>query len=367
MNLFKFYSVVMLGLMGIFATMQPILAVSWIGSTMSIGDGNLVYVTSNAGAGNGYVGIGTSIPGYSLTVSGNMRVHGTVTGIEYQNFSQSAPLTTGTATINWARGNKQALVVSAANTGTITLSFDDPPGPALLLLLVHYLGAAGTLTFPTTVVEWPVGTRWWLSLQALKWSWCICFLMAIIILRWVPVFVRNVWVGVVVAIFLFGSRIVATSNSYFDPTGLVMEDRGLVVTQNARVGVGTAVPKFPLEVSGNVSISGSLSYDSIANTVFDIDWSTANIQTLSITASGVYGINFTVSPTSNANLSLIIKYTALSPGQLTFSYRGHAIYWVGGSTNGSTFYPVTGTTDVFHFYYRKLYDDYFGYPLVHFK
>jgi hypothetical protein len=115
---------------------------------------------------------------------------------------------------------------------------------------------------------------------------------------------------------------------------------------------------------------GGGSYDTISSTSFDVDWSTANIQTLSIANSGTYGVNFVTSPTGNAHLTLVVKYTALSPGAMTFTVpnsRGNGLDQVFSPGGTFAYQPTTGTTDVFHFFYRVGPNQYFIFPMMGYR
>jgi hypothetical protein len=122
---------------------------------MSIGDGKFVYVTSNIGAGSGYVGIGTSTPiaNHSLTVSGDVRVHGALTSI-----SEDISSITGTSlTINWGSIGKK--IIGINNGGqAVTVTFGTPPpGPTFLTIVFVLQSAVGGVTF--TGVKWPGGDK----------------------------------------------------------------------------------------------------------------------------------------------------------------------------------------------------------------
>jgi hypothetical protein len=45
-------------------------------------------------------------------------------------------------------------------------------------------------------------------------------------------------------------------DSYIDSGHLVLEGTGLVVTDNGKMGIGLATPRYPVHVAGHVSISG---------------------------------------------------------------------------------------------------------------
>jgi len=186
---------------------------------------------------------------------------------------------------------------------------------------------------------------------------------------------------VVMGAIVIGAPVFAL-DSYLDPGHLVLEQTGLVVANNGMVGIGLSSPKYALHVSGNVSISGSVSYDLISNSTFDIDWSTANIQVVNITQDGTYGITFKVPPTSNANLTLIVKYTATNIGPLTFSaldqssgnpwvdaivVEGGLGLGVGNTDRPTSFLGKTSTTDIFNIFYRSVPRQYFVRPVLGFK
>jgi hypothetical protein len=47
-------------------------------------------------------------------------------------------------------------------------------------------------------------------------------------------------------------------DSYIDSGHLVLEGTGLVVTDNGKMGIGLATPRYPVHVAGHVSISGGV-------------------------------------------------------------------------------------------------------------
>jgi hypothetical protein len=102
----------------------------------------------------GNVGIGTTTPGYALTVVGSMYSPMVMKG------SSGSSLT-----IDWSAGNEQHVVLTAS---TVTLTFTNPkPGARYTLILRQDSSGSRTVSWPGTV-RWPSGTAVTLTSTANK-------------------------------------------------------------------------------------------------------------------------------------------------------------------------------------------------------
>jgi hypothetical protein len=116
---------------------------------MNIYDSNNNTTVKLHGGGSSYfnggaLGIGTTTPGYALTVVGSMYSPMVMKG------------NTGSSmTIDWSQGNEQHVLLTAS---TVTLTFTNPkPGARYTLVLRNGIGGAVTIVWPGTV-RWPSAT-----------------------------------------------------------------------------------------------------------------------------------------------------------------------------------------------------------------
>lgn len=97
---------------------------------------------------DGNVGVATANPQYRLEVNGDMiltRVNNR--GSAGYSLVEQDGTTGSSLTVDWTLSNTQHIIVGANN---LSLTFDDPEGPANLILLIKREGI-GVITWPATV------------------------------------------------------------------------------------------------------------------------------------------------------------------------------------------------------------------------
>lgn len=139
--------------------------------------------------------------------------------------------------------------------------------------------------------------------------------------------------------------------SFMDSGGILMEETGLVVTQN-RIGVGWAKPTASIDVRGSVFLKQTVTFDKVDRAPYTVDWSKGNCQRMVITQDGAAGISMGTAPSASAHLILSIDYNTDTPGKTTFSSSNPTDQFV-WSCDVSENTPISHNIDVVHFFYEK--------------
>lgn len=158
------------------------------------------------------------------------------------------------------------------------------------------------------------------------------------------------WILVGLMVF-FSCSVGYAVPSFMDSGGILMEDTGLVVTQN-RIGVGWAKPTASIDVRGSVFLKQTVTFDKVDRAPYTVDWSKGNCQRMVITQDGAAGISMGTAPSASAHLILSIDYNTDTPGKTTFSSSNATDQFV-WSCDVAENTPISHNIDVVHFFYEK--------------